>query len=317
MDSVMTVRSILSAVDFSEQSRHALRWAGTFAAKFRSRLTVISVVDPLLAEATKIRLRLDLATTDTEPALREFVAATWPSGAPAAQVVLKTPVGEAATAILGTVSAEGVELIVAGTQGLGGIRKWLLGSTTERLLRRTHVPVLAVPPDRSESHRSNADGTIEVNRILMANDFSESSLVAAKYAAQLACHVSAKLILAHVVEPLIVPAPWRSLAQESDETRAADARIRLKSLAERLCPEHSCDTVAAVGRAADVIGTLAEEHRAQLIVMGLTSAEGAFAPRPGSIAYRVLTSTVVPVLVVPAAAGEGALQAHSPSPARA
>ena len=32
------------------------------------------------------------------------------------------------------------DLIVMGTQGLGGFRKWLLGSTTERLLRRTHVP---------------------------------------------------------------------------------------------------------------------------------------------------------------------------------
>jgi nucleotide-binding universal stress UspA family protein len=68
----------------------------------------------------------------------------------------------------------------------------------------------------------------------MSTDFSQSSLAAAKHAAQLAQHFSAKLILAHVVEPLIVLAPWRSLVQESDETRAADAQVRLKSLAERL-----------------------------------------------------------------------------------
>jgi hypothetical protein len=59
------------------------------------------------------------------------------------------------------------------------------------------------------------------------------------------------------------------------------------------------------GRAADVIGSLAEEQQAQVIVMGLSSAQGAFAPRTGSIAYRVLTSTTVPVLVVPAQAAEG------------
>jgi nucleotide-binding universal stress UspA family protein len=76
----MMLRSILTAVDFSEHSRHALRWAGAVAARFRSRLTVISVVDPLLAEAARIRLDQDLAKTETETALREFVAATW-SGA--------------------------------------------------------------------------------------------------------------------------------------------------------------------------------------------------------------------------------------------
>ena len=76
----MLPRSILSPVDFSEHSRHALRWAGAFAARFQSRLTVISVVDPLLAEAARIRLGLDLAKAETEPALREFVAATWSGG---------------------------------------------------------------------------------------------------------------------------------------------------------------------------------------------------------------------------------------------
>jgi nucleotide-binding universal stress UspA family protein len=301
----VTVHSIVSAVDFSEQSRQALRWAGAFAARFQSRLTVISVVDPLLADAARIRLNLDLAK-EAETALRDFVAATWPNGAPTAQLALKATVGDAAAAILGMASTEGVDLITAGTQGLGGLRKWLLGSTTERLLRRTRVPVLAVPPDGAGSDDSNAGGTIEVSRILAATDFSKSSLAEVEHAAQLARHFSAKLILAHVVEPLIVPAPWRSLVQESDETRSADARARLESLAEELCrPAQDCETLAPVGRAADVIGSLAEEQQAQVIVMGLSSAQGTFAPRPGSIAYRVLTSTTVPVLVVPAQAAEG------------
>jgi nucleotide-binding universal stress UspA family protein len=63
----MSARSILSAVDFSEQSRHALHWAGSFAERLQSRLAVINVIDPLLAEAARIRLGLDLAT-ETEPA---------------------------------------------------------------------------------------------------------------------------------------------------------------------------------------------------------------------------------------------------------
>ena len=48
-----------------------------------------------------------------------------------------------------------------------------------------------------------------------------------------------------------------------------------------------------------MIGSIARDRGMQLIVMGLASDRGVFAPRPGSIAYRVLCSTTVPVLVVP------------------
>jgi nucleotide-binding universal stress UspA family protein len=297
------VRSILSGVDFSEQSRHALRWAGTLAAKFQRRLIVISVIDPLLAEAARIRLGLDLAATEIEPALREFVAATWPTNTPTAEVILKTPVGDTAAAILETGAAEGVELIAAGTRGLGGFQKWLLGSTTERLLRRTRVPVLAVPPpDAPESDVLSPSGTIQVGRVLAATDFSEVSLAAIEYAAQLSRLFSAKLILAHAVEPSTVSTQWRSIMEEAAEMRAAEARHRLKSVAEQLSLSPECEVVTSVGRAADVMSALAADHRVQLIVMGLASSGGAFAPRPGSIAYRVLTGSTVPVLVVPAEA---------------
>jgi nucleotide-binding universal stress UspA family protein len=261
-------------------------------------LIVISVVDPLLAEAARIQFNRDLTTTEIAPALREFVAATWPHGAPTTQVVFKTPLGAAAAAILDAASSETVDLIAVGTQGLGGIEKWLLGSTTERLLRETHVPVLAVPSGRRGSRESNADGIISGRRILAATDFSESSRAAVEYAVQLVRRFSAKLILAHAVEPLTVPAQWRSVVKQSDEERAVEARTRLKSLAEQSCSAQECEALVSVGRAADVIGTLAEEHRADLIVMGLTGAQGAFAPRPGSIAYRVVSSSAVPVLVV-------------------
>lgn len=293
------LRSILSPIDFSEQSRHALRWAGAFATRFKSRLTVMSVVDPLLAEAARIRLGHDLAKAETEPALHEFVAATWSggSGAPG-QTVFKTVIGEPVNAILEAATADTADMIVMGTQGLGGFRKWLLGSTTERLLRRTHVPVLAVPL-ASESDAVPQHGSLEISQILAATDFSESSVSAAKTAANLAVQLSASLTLAHVVEPLTVPARWQPLAQESDEMRLGSARTNLKALAGQLCGVRGCDDIVVLGRAAELIGSIARDRGMQLIVMGLASDRGVFAPRPGSIAYRVLCSTTVPVLVVP------------------
>lgn len=39
---------------------------------------------------------------------------------------------------------EGIDLIVIGSHGRAGVRRALLGSVTERVLRSTHVPVLVV-----------------------------------------------------------------------------------------------------------------------------------------------------------------------------
>ena len=295
----MMPRSILSPVDFSEHARHALRWAGALAARFQSRLTVVTVVDPLLAEAARIRFGQDLAKSETEPALREFVAATWAGGAGAAvQTVFKTLIGKPADAILEAATTDTADLIVVGTQGLGGFRKWLLGSTTERLLRRTHVPVLAVPLV-SESDAVPQRGGLEISQILAAVDFSESSVTAAKMAGNLAMELSASLMLAHVVEPVTVPPQWQPLVQQSDEMRLGSARTNLKALAGQLCERQGCDDIVVLGRPAELIGSIARDRGTQLIVMGLASERGMFAPRPGSIAYRVLCSSAVPVLVVP------------------
>jgi len=299
--SSLSLHSILSPVDFSEQSRQALRWAAAFAARFRSGLTVVSVVDPLLAEVARIRWHQDLVRAGTEPALREFVAATWPDGPGLSQqMVFTTPVGDPAATILGTATTAGADLIVMGTRGLGGLQKWLLGSTTERVLRRTRVPVLAVPL-ANESHAAPEAGM--VSRILAATDFSESSVVAAKTAAHLARVFSATLTLSHIVEPVTVPTQWQPLVDESGETRVADARARLQSMAAQIADPGKGDTVLATGRPEELIGSLAEERGAHMIVMGLASDQGPFSPRPGSIAYRVLCSTTIPVLVVPASHG--------------
>src|SRR5262245_54371372 len=73
---MLTAPPVLCPVDFSEQSRQALLWAATIAQHRRAELTVLSVVEPLLAHAAGIRFGTDLARTDAEPALRNFVETT-------------------------------------------------------------------------------------------------------------------------------------------------------------------------------------------------------------------------------------------------
>lgn len=297
---MLTLRSILCPVDFSDQSLHALRWAVALAARNQSRLIVLTAVDPLLAEAARTRLRLDLAKAETEPALREFVKAALPETAPwAPQTAFDVRIGDSSEMILQAAAREHVDLIAMGTHGLGGFRKLLLGSTTERVLRRTSTAVLAVPLVKTQPVMLDTNGPrFELGRILMGTDFSEASAAALRWATDLARQLEVPLLLSHVVTPVTVPARWRSYVAEADEERARDARARLETLSRQFKGTIASEAVVSIGRPADSIASIAEERRAGLIVVGLMG-QGAGAPCPGSIAYRVLCLAHVPVLVVP------------------
>lgn len=54
--------------------------------------------------------------------------------------------GIAHTRILGLVEEEDADLIVMGTHGRSGLERYLLGSVTEKVIRESSVPVLAVEP---------------------------------------------------------------------------------------------------------------------------------------------------------------------------
>lgn len=292
-----TVHSILCPVDFSEQSRQALLWAAAIAQSHGAALTALSVVEPLLAQAAEIRLGVDLARAEADP-LGAFVEATLPEGArQTPRVGIEVAVGDPADAILQRARERRPGLIVMGTHGLGGLRKRLLGSTTEQVLRRTESPVLAVPPG-AVTAPAVSQPAVHLKKILVATDFRESATAAMEWAGGLASDLDVPLVLAHVVEPVAVPPRWRAQAADAEGDRVASGQRRLARFTAGLRATRS-EGVVSVGRPADAIVSLAVEHDAGLVVMGLANAEESAGRRPGSIAYRVLRLAHVAVVVVP------------------
>ena len=262
-------------------------------------MTVLSVLEPLLAQAAGIRFGIDLARTEAEPALREFVEATLPERVrQASHVRMEVTVGDPSEAILQTGRRLKAGLIVMGTHGLGGFRKLLLGSTTEQVLRRTEWPVLAVPAEAVSAPTAEHPG-VQLKRILLATDFRESAMAAMQWAGDLASDISVPLVLAHVVEPVIVPSRWQELVADFESERVASGQRMLARLSATFRNTH-VDCVVSVGRPADTIASLAVEHGAGLVVMGLANPEDSEPRNPGSIAYRVLRIGHVAVVVVPA-----------------
>jgi nucleotide-binding universal stress UspA family protein len=295
-----TIRTILCPVDFSDASREALHWAVTLATRHQGQLTVLTAVEPLLANAAQARFKQDLRM-ETEQALRDFVTAVLPSRHP--RYVLDVQVGHAPDVILDAATRHSADLIVMGTHGIGGFRKLLLGSTTERVLRRTESPILAIPRpgDQSGGLASTSSPAFPIAAVLATTDFSEPSDNAVRWAADLAQEYSATLLVAHVVTPFTVPVIWTGYVEGIDEERVTAARRQLdqRSLGRGVV---RVESIVMLGPLVESIDAIAKAHNVDLLVMGLTGTERVLAPRPGSTAYGVLASVHIPVLVVPARA---------------
>lgn len=291
-------QTVLCPVDYSDASRSALRYARWIAAHLGARLIILSVEDPLLTEA------LDLGTSahwDPEDARRELARFTSKAlgGNPLSEldVTYAIEVGKPAPQIMHVAQEESCDLIVMATHGLTGMRKMFFGSTTERVLRETTVPVLATPPS-AEGLDSIDDLRGAVGRILVPVDLSSASLHQVQVAGAVADAVKVPLLLTHVVEPVRSPMGAKLELSHIEAERASRATVALDELLATLPRQSHPEALVAHGHPAEEIAKVARDRRAGLIVIGLHGSP-LLGPRMGSVTYRVLCLTSVPVLALP------------------
>lgn len=139
--------SILCPVDLSTTSRAAVKTAAALADQFGARLSIVFVEDALLARAAR-RFDEDELSRRTRAELERFVER---AVGPKIRCSYEIVEGTAADEILKAARRAKADLIVMGTQGQRGPRRLFFGSTAEAVLRRSTVPVLAVPPEKLRS----------------------------------------------------------------------------------------------------------------------------------------------------------------------
>ena len=287
---------ILCPIDFSEGSRSALSYAAAVADHFGACLTALSVDDPLLAEAMSAAGFVPSMASETLGELRRFCGEVFAHrGAGALTVDYRVATGKPAVEILRTARELHTDLIVISSHGRSGIRKMFLGSTTERVLREAPVPVLITSVEPPPASSLSEIGR-HLHRVLAPVDMTLVSRQQIAFAHGIADALSIPLIVAHVVEPVFVPARVRDTLRGAEDVRRTQAREALEALVAPIAPH--ADVMVSTGDPSEQIADLAKARGAQLIVMGLHSS-GAFGPRMGSVTYRVLCLSRAVVLAMP------------------
>jgi nucleotide-binding universal stress UspA family protein len=138
---------ILVAIDGSEHSRRAARFAHDLAQQIGARITLLFVLEPprmlplgFLDSAAIAPPHTDAKSIESVQRLLEQLAADLPK----AQVEKQVEMGEPADTIVAVSQQLGVDLIVVGSRGLSRGGKWLMGSVSDRVVQHAGRPVTVV-----------------------------------------------------------------------------------------------------------------------------------------------------------------------------
>lgn len=161
------------------------------------------------------------------------------------------------------------------------------------------TPVLTVRPGEQVL------GSTKLKTILMPTDFSENSAAAEPHALALAKQDGATLVLAHVIDDTIYYANleqsvYLADAQQWLDAMVADVKKSLQVKAEALAAKSGVkvETVVGRGRVADQIGAIADESKAEMLVISTHGYTGLSHLVFGSTAEKIVRTSKIPVLSI-------------------
>ncbi len=203
----VSFKNILLATDFSDASEKAFNYAIAIARLFGSKIYVVHVVPPettsFIPELPRDRLRQEAKREMETLAGRNELQQI------AHETVLRS--GTVWNVLSAVIREQNMDLVVLGTHGRGGLKKLVLGSVAEEVVRKASCPVITVGTHVDVP--LSASG--EFHRILFATDFHPASAKALECALLLANQFQAKLSLLHVIPPAALPGPGRTFYHET------------------------------------------------------------------------------------------------------
>ena len=301
--SLLSVKNVLFATDFSPTSEAALPYAAAICRRFGSTLHTVHV----LSDASLMMMTggVDYVSMGTiyedahaEAKQRLDQISERVEGLSHHNYVRH---GQVWKSLCGVIHENDVDLVVVGTHGRTGLGKLLLGSVAEDILRHSPCPVLTVGPKVSgraklpelstTRGRDLAPPELELRQILFATNFARNAALAAQDAAALSVEFHARLILMHVIED------YTRLG--SDPGPIEENRHRLQELIPKNAQlQYNPELLLEFGPAPDRILKIASEREADMIILGARSPEVGTTHLPWSAAHHVIAQAHCPVLTI-------------------
>jgi nucleotide-binding universal stress UspA family protein len=294
------IRRILCPVDLSDASRHALDHASALAGRYSASLTVLHVYQPIYMPVPAPAIAGVSSTNIFNPADEErlrqqvqaFVTDQKPGNVPY-DIVIES--GPPAVRIVEQAAKLQASIVVIGTHGVSGFEHLMVGSVTEKVLRKAPCPVLTVPP------RAEATSKLPVKRLLCPVDFSDASISAARWAMRLAKQLDGRVTLVHVLEGPEEDEPVISRSfnvPEYRRLRQVDAESRLAALVPEDLREWCAPVQVAHGKPYREVLRLADAEGVDLIVMGVHGRNPIDLALFGSTTNHVVRRARCPVLTL-------------------
>lgn len=299
------LRRIVAATDFSPAADQAIARAAQLAAASGAALTLVHALpvsvwkdtlaivadlylhgptpyDPHGVEA-QTRARLDAAAADLRAAHGVDVATVLRSGRPPAEIAAAAADAQA-------------DLLVIGAHGANRMHEWLLGTTAQKLARIAPCPVLVVRKPSAAAYET----------VLVATDFSDASLAAARLAGALAPQA-----IFHVAHAWQLPYEGLLRYASADEAAIETYRNTIDARLRTAVAEFIADARFAGGRVVPhvrhaypprAIDDWMQALAADLVAVGAQGKSELASAYLGSVSLHVLQSAPCDVLLVRGAA---------------
>jgi nucleotide-binding universal stress UspA family protein len=282
-------KNILFATDFSPASRKALEYAASLARRYGSTiyLTHVITVDgyPLASPEYAVS-SLQKMHVEAMQGFRELLKAGELIELPYKVLIQE---GNLWPSIEELIKTYEIDLLVVGTHGIGTLEKVLIGSGAEEIFRKARVPVLTVGPSAAKEPHYE----MEFKNILFASDFGRSAEREAEYAVSLAQKHCSRLRLVHVL-----PDP-EAYGEDVLAMKKEISMAKLRELVATGTDLHcKLDFEVAVGEPVQQILRIAEETKADLIIMGARGRSSLAGNVPHTKAYRVVCGARCPALTL-------------------
>jgi nucleotide-binding universal stress UspA family protein len=279
---------ILAATDFSTRSNRALRQAGLLAQPLGAQLALVHIVDDdqpqeLVAMEKREAARILAEQVGAVAELR---------GVQCRPIVAE---GDPFDGILRTADAIKADLIVMGAHRRQLLRDIVIGTTIERVIRVGALPVLMV----------NHEAQRKYEKILAPVDMSEASANALRVALALGLIGRTGATVLHALVALakgklfIAGADQASVEEYVAREREAAAAQLDDFLAEHDLVRESWSLRLEEGDPGEVISSMVEKTRPDLLVMGTRGRSGLAKALLGSVTEACLRSLDVDILAVP------------------